>query len=64
MTNGGEEREFTKAMADALKPLIAKAKREAWCAGRDAAADACDLKLGTPYFCGQHIRALEPPEDL
>jgi hypothetical protein len=67
-----EEREFIKTISAAIptewinekqifatiKPLIAKAKRDAWCAGRDAGA-----RFVAPIHA-KRIRSLEPPEDL
>ena len=49
----------------AIAPLIAKAKREAWCAGRDAASgvvadDECWPKQDALLL----ILAIEPPADL
>jgi hypothetical protein len=77
-----EKREFIEAIANALyihpdearaaipviESLIEKAKRAAWCAGRDAAAMSTDwfynVRTYDLHAIVKHISLLQPPENL
>jgi hypothetical protein len=53
---------IAKEWVSCIEALIAKTKREAWCAGRDAGAELAARNGGS--VTRTEIHSLEPPEDL